>query len=82
MLDLILSPGVRANDLRSQCKAAGEELKLRRLQERRRLRRDKKPVALLLHLGQEGCHLGEGLQTKLVETQEIDRGHVFKNCLH
>lgn len=72
MLHLILSPGVRANDLRSQCKAAGEELKLGRLQERRRLRGDRKRVALLLHLGQEGRHLRQGLQAQLVKTQESE----------
>lgn len=72
MLHLILSPGVRANDLRSQCKAAGEELKLCRLQERRRLRGDGKHVALLLHLGQEGRHLRQGLQAQLVKTQELE----------
>lgn len=72
MLHLILSPGVRANDLRSQCKAAGEELKLGRLQERRRLQGDRKRVALLLHLGQEGRHLRQGLKAQLVKTQELE----------
>lgn len=72
MLHLILSPGVRTNNLSSQCKAAREELKLCRLQERRRLQGDRKSVALLLHLGQEGRHLRQGLQAQLGKTQELD----------
>lgn len=66
MLHLILSSSVRANDLCSQSEAPRQELKLHGLQQRRRLQGDGEHVALLLHLGQKGCHLRQGFQTQLI----------------
>lgn len=64
---IIISSGVRANDLCSQAEASREELELHRLQQSRKACRS---TALLLHLGQEGRHLTQGLQTHLIK----DRG--------
>jgi len=71
MLHLIISSRVRGNELCSQSKTSREELKLHRRQQGRKLRGGGEAGALLLHLGQEGRHVTEGLQMQLSTTKGV-----------
>lgn len=81
MLHLIISPQMTADDRRSQTETSREELELHRLQQCRTLRGRSEPATLLLHLGQEGGHLTEGLQAHLTREDRLAfTGQIFSSC--
>lgn len=80
MLCLIVSSGVRTNDLCSQTKAPRKKLQLHRMQQCRKLRGHCEPAALFLHLWQEGRHLTEGLHAHLIIIH-ISNAFILQNKL-